>query len=136
MQQERDHDFKGENIRIMDFRHKKARVADRDGWLSFKLRVDPDNTMALVLHYWGGFTGPKTFDILVDGTLVATENIAGKKDGEFIDVRYDIPAELTLAKGQITVRLQPHEGHRAGPIFGARTVWKKGENNADIELDF
>jgi hypothetical protein len=122
MQPERNHAFTGEKTYPMDFMHKKARVAERGGWFSFSLKVDSGNPMALAIHYWGGFTGSKTFDILVDGEKVATENISGKKDGQFIDIQYDIPAELTAGKQRITVRFQPHEGHRAGPIFGARTI--------------
>lgn len=78
--------------------------------------------MALVVHYWGGFTGSKTFDILVDGQKIATENISGKKDGEFIDVQYNIPAKLIADKKRIVVKFSPHDGHRAGPIFGARII--------------
>jgi DUF1680 family protein len=121
IQQERDHAFKGERIRILDFRHKKARVADRGGWFSFELRVDPGNEMALMIHYWGGFTGSKTFDILVNGKKIATENISGKKDGKFIDIQYEIEPELVSDKNKIIVTFEPHQGHRAGPIFGART---------------
>jgi hypothetical protein len=129
MQPERDHAFAGEDIRVVDFMHKKARVADRGGWFSFELGVDPSSAMALVIHYWGGFTGSKTFDILVDGEKVATEDISGKEDGQFIDIQYDIPAELTADKRQITVRFQPHQGHRAGPVFGARTIKRKRVNS-------
>ena len=124
MQQERDHAFKGEHTRVMDFRHKKARVADRGGWFSFELEVDPESAMALVIHYWGGFTGSRTFDILVNGKRVATENISGKKDGQFIDIQYDIPDEL-IGGNKIIVTFQPHDGHRAGPVFGARSIMKK-----------
>jgi len=124
MQQEQDHSFKGEHIRVVDFRHKKARVADRGGWFSFDLNVKPGSPMALVVHYWGGFTGSKTFDILVNGKKVATENISGKKDGQFIDIHYDIESELIADKNKITIRFEPHMGHRAGPIFGARTMMR------------
>lgn len=124
MQQERDHNFKGERIRVVDFKHRKARVADRGGWLSYELKVDPKKAMVLVVNYWGGFTGSKIFDILVDGKQIATENISGKKDGEFINLQYDIPGELTKDKNSITVKFSPHVGHRAGPFFGARTITK------------
>jgi DUF1680 family protein len=123
--QEQDHAFKGERIRVMDFRHKKARVADRGGWFSFELNVGSEKAMALVIHYWGGFTGSKTFDILVDGKKIATENISGKKDGQFVDIQYDISSELIKDKNKIIVRFEPQQGHRAGPIFGARTVIKR-----------
>jgi hypothetical protein len=124
MQQERDHAFKGERTRIMDFRHKKARVADRGGWFSFELNVKPASAMALLIHYWGGFTGSRTFDILINGKKIATENISGKKDGQFIDIQYDIEPELIADKNKIIVMFEPHQGHRAGPIFGARTIMR------------
>lgn len=124
MQQERNHKFTGEKIRVLDYLHKKARVADRGGWFSFEMKVNDEKPMALVVHYWGGFTGSKTFDILVDGTVIATENISGKRDGEFINISYEIPPELLPGKDKILVKFLPHEGHRGGPIFGVRTVKK------------
>jgi hypothetical protein len=87
--------------------------------------------MALVIEYWGGFTGSKTFDILIDDTKIATENISGKKDGEFIDVQYTIPEEITGSRDRITITFAPHEGHRAGPFFYARTVFSNRTPQAD-----
>jgi hypothetical protein len=124
MQPERDHNFAGEKLNMMeDFKNRKARGAERGGWLSFDMKVKRGSSMALVIEYWGGFTGSKTFDILVDGVKVATENISGKKDGEFIDVQYEIPSEIIDGKETITVKFDPHAGHRAGPFFYARTVF-------------
>jgi hypothetical protein len=125
MQPERDHNFTGEKLNIMeDFKHRKARGTERGGWLSFDMNVSPGQPMALVFEYWGGFTGSKTFDILVNDQKIATENISGKKDGEFLDVQYDIPQELTTNVDKVTVKLVPHEGHRVGPFFYARTIIK------------
>ena len=78
--------------------------------------------MALVAEYWGGYTGSKTFDIVVNGERVATDNISGKKDGHFIDVQYDIPESITENVSTIKVEFLPHVGHRAGPLFGMRTI--------------
>jgi DUF1680 family protein len=123
MQPERDHNFKGEKLNILeDFKNRKARGTERGGWLSFDMKVLPGQPMALVFEYWGGFTGSKTFDIHVNDQKIATENISGKKDGAFLDVQYDIPEELTVNKNRITVKLVPHEGHRAGPFFYARSI--------------
>ncbi|MCB0847841.1 MAG: hypothetical protein KDE26_31525, partial [Bacteroidetes bacterium] len=58
-------------------------------------------------------------------TKIATDNISGKQDGSFIDVFYQIPGELTKGKEKVTVKLDPHTGHRAGPFFYARTVPQK-----------
>lgn len=127
MQTERNHNFKGDKLTLIeDFRGRKARGAERGGWMSFDMNVMMAEPMVLILEYWGGYTGSKTFDILVDGTKIATENISGKKDGEFINVAYDIPFELTKSKDKVTVKLDPHQGHRAGPFFYARTM-KQGK---------
>jgi hypothetical protein len=125
MQPERNHNLKGDSLNMMqDFKGRKARGAERGGWLSFTMKVDPNQEMDLVLEYWGGFTGSKTFDILIDGEKIATENVSGKQDGAFIDVPYAIPSTLTAGKNQVEVKLAPHTGHRAGPFFYARTVKK------------
>ena len=129
MQPERDHNFKGEKLNIREsFKNRKARGAERGGWLSFDMKVKKGSPMALVIEYWGGFTGSKTFDILVDEVKIATENISGKKDGAFIDVEYGLPEVLTKGKDKITVKFSPHVGHRAGPFFYARTVLLNASN--------
>jgi len=77
-----------------------------------------------VVDYWGGFPGAKTFDILVNNKIIATENISNKKDGQFISEQYDIPAELLKGKSKITVMFKAHPGNMAGPVFGVRTIRK------------
>lgn len=121
MQPERDHNFQGEKAVVYSLKNRKYREA-RGGWFSFDMKVFKGQPMALVVEYWGGFPGSKTFDILVDGQKIATENIANKKDGQFIDIKYDIPDELTFGKNKITVKFVPHRGHRAGPVFGIRII--------------
>ncbi len=78
--------------------------------------------MGLVVEYWGGFPGAKTFDILVDEELIATENISNKKDGEFILEEYNIPDNITRGKNKVTVRFEAHPGNMAGPLFGVRMI--------------
>lgn len=96
MQPERDHNFTGEKLNLLeDFKNRKARGAERGGWISFDLAVMRGKPMALVMEYWGGFTGSKNFDIMANDRKIATENISGKKHGAFLDVQYDIPEEFT-----------------------------------------
>ena len=64
-----------------DFQGRNARGAERGGWLAFDMKVMNGQPMALVIEYWGGFTGSKTFDILVNDQKIATENISGKANG-------------------------------------------------------
>jgi hypothetical protein len=122
MQSERDHQFKGDSIFIQELKGRKSRGSNRGGWFSFDMKVAQEQPMALVVEYWGGFTGSKTFDILVNDQKIGTENISGIKDGEYLNITYPIPESLTATTKRITVRFQPHVGHRAGPIFKVRTV--------------
>ncbi|WP_157278870.1 glycoside hydrolase family 127 protein [Olivibacter sitiensis] len=122
MQPERDHNFQGEGTHTTSQQGQKARQAERGGWFSFDMKVSGEEPMALAVDYWGGYTGSKTFDILIDDVKVATENISGKKDGAFLTEKYAIPAGLLQGKKKITVKFHPHKGHRAGPVFGLRTI--------------
>ena len=121
MQPERNHGFRGEKTAIWSFKERPFREA-RGGWFSFEMKVDPDLTNALVVEYWGGFPGAKTFDILVNGKVVATENITNKKEGEFVLLQYPVAKEITRGKSNVTVRFQAHPNNTAGPVFGIRTI--------------
>jgi DUF1680 family protein len=121
MQPERDHNFQGENTGVWEIKERKYRES-RGGWFSYDVRVLPDKPVAVAVEYWGGFPGAKTFDILVNGKVIATENISNKKDGQFIYETYPVPQELTRGKHKITVRFQAQPGNTAGPVFGVRVV--------------
>jgi hypothetical protein len=77
-----------------------------------------------VVDYWGGFPGAKTFDILANNKIIATENISNKKEGQFISVQYDIPEELVKGRSKITIRFQAQPNNMAGPVFGVRIIRK------------
>jgi hypothetical protein len=121
MQPERDHNFRGEKTTPGRFKERPNRES-RSGWFSFDMRINPGVPVALIVEYWGGFPGAKTFDIVVNDKVIATENISGKKDGQFINVRYEIPGEISRGKSRITVKFQAHPGNMAGPVFGVRTI--------------
>jgi len=122
MQPERDHNFRSEKTWTEEFKHKKYREADRGGWFAFDMRIKKGVAQQLVFEYYGGFPGGKTFDILVNGYKIVTENISNVKPGEFFYAYYNLPINLVEENEKISVKLLPHEGHRAGPLFSARTV--------------
>ncbi len=122
MQPERDHNFQGEKNWVDEFKHRNYREADRGGWFSFDMDVYAGQPMQLAFEYWGGFPGSRTFDILANGTKIATENISNVKPGEFFFKYYDLPDALTVNGGKVEIKLMPHDGHRAGPLFSARTM--------------
>ncbi|MFB6341422.1 beta-L-arabinofuranosidase domain-containing protein [Saccharicrinis sp. FJH62] len=122
MQPERNHKFKDERTWIDEFKERKYREVNRGGWMSFEMKIIKDKPTSLVLEYWGGYNGSKTFDILVDDKVIATENISAFNQAKFMDMEYKIPEEVISGKDIIEVKLVPHEGHRAGPLFTARTI--------------
>lgn len=122
MQPERDHNFKEEKTWVDEFKNKKYREADRGGTFSFEMGVYAGEPMQLAFEYWGGFPGSRTFDIYVNDVKLATENISNAKPNEFFYKYYSIPDKLTINGGKIKVKLVPHDGHRAGPVFSVRTM--------------
>ena len=122
MQPERDHQFQDKDSWVEEYRGKKARTADRGGWFSFDMYVGKEDPWSLSVEYWGGYTGSKTFDILVEGQRIATENISNKAPGRFIDVSYPVPVDLRNDREKVHIEFLPHEGHRAGPVFTVRTL--------------
>jgi DUF1680 family protein len=123
MQPERNHNFKGEKTSMGGFKERPNRES-RGGWFSYDMKIVADAPVALAVDYWGGFPGSKTFDILINDKIIATENISGKKDGEFICIMYDIPENLSRGRFRVSVKFQAHPANMAGPVFGIRTIRK------------
>lgn len=118
---EKAHNLQGENTQAGPFRDKAWRHA-HSGWFSWDLEVLPDVPMTLGCLYWGDDVPPRTFDILVDGSKIATESLNKNRPGEFFRVEYPIPQELTQGKAKVTVRFQAHEGNTAGGVFECATL--------------
>lgn len=121
-QSEIDHEQKGEQTSAGEWQYRKLRHAEDGGWFSFKARVTPDQPVELVCTYWGGELGNRTFDILINGQVIATQTLHQDKPGQFFDKTYVIPAALTRAKQAVEVRFRAHPGNFAGGLFGARIL--------------
>jgi PAS domain S-box-containing protein len=122
-QPEADHNLQSSRSSTGVFRDAHFRHARGPGWFSYDLKVDPDASQALLVRYWGQETGRRTFDLLVDRRLLATENPVGKWDRpEFVDVEYPLPADWLTGQGRVTVRFQGHPGHMAGGIYDVRIL--------------
>ena len=122
MQPERDHNMRGEQIETGEHLGRKWRHALNGGWISFDLKVLPDQRVSLVVTYWGGETGERNFAILVDEVKIADQSLRNNKPGQFFDQTYNIPPELTRNKTKITVRFQALPGNMAGGFYGLRIV--------------
>jgi uncharacterized protein len=121
MQDERDHNVQGEQTEAGDAAGRKWRHAFDGGWFSFEMKVPTGLPAELHCTFWGNEVG-RTFDILVDGTVIATQTLHHNRGNQFFEVAYAIPAELTAGKQQVTIRFQAYPGNFAGGLFGARLL--------------
>ena len=67
-------------------------------------------------------SGADLYDILIDGRKIATQKLNASKPGQFMDVTYDVPPDLTKGKQKVTVKFQAHPGSTAGGAFGCRIL--------------
>jgi len=94
---------------------------DAQGRFSYTLKVPSDQPAALRCVYWGGDAG-RAFDILIDGTKVATQTLTGARPGEYLPVTYPVPEALTRGKSQVVVRFEAKDGGTAGGLFDLRVL--------------
>lgn len=93
-----------------------------NGWFSYEMMVDGQSPMTLSCTYWGSDKQNREFDILVDNTVIATQQIQELKLGEFVDVAYPIPENLTRGKSMVIVKFQSKKNRVAGAVFCCRML--------------
>ncbi|HEY5408692.1 MAG TPA: beta-L-arabinofuranosidase domain-containing protein, partial [Ginsengibacter sp.] len=124
MQPERDHNLKSsEKSYVDDAYGRSGREVRKDGFFSFDMKVDPNKPTALLFTYIGDDKN-RSFDILVDGVRIASQELTSKETGKFYDIEYTIPEELLKEKSTIEVKVQSTNGKTAGRVFGVRTIRK------------
>ncbi|MES1159350.1 MAG: beta-L-arabinofuranosidase domain-containing protein [Bacteroidota bacterium] len=126
MQPERDHNFVSEKSFTGDAEGKKWRMARENGYFSFTMKTDPTEINNLVCTYWGTDNRSKTFDIFVNDTKIATEDLNKFRTNKFYYIGYPIPKELTASKSSVTVKFVPKEHNTIGPVYGIRMA--KGDD--------
>ena len=121
-QNERDHRLQGTKTETdgNSWRH-----AVDGGWFSWDLKVLPGEPQDLRVKYWGGDSGGREFDILVDGDRLATLKLDNNRPGEFYEDTYSIPDQLTRGKAKVTVKFQAHTGKIAGGVFGCAILTRE-----------
>jgi len=95
--------------------------AARNGWISYDLKVVGNKPMSLVCTYRGSGGRRHSFDILIDGEKIATENLLYHPTESF-DVEYPLPAKLTRGKQSISVKFQALPEAIAGAVLDVRVV--------------
>jgi uncharacterized protein len=122
MQPERDHNLQGERTGAGEALGRRWRHAVDGGWFSFELTVEPGQSAELLCTYWGGDSGNRVFDLIVEGQRIATQRLQADHPGQFFDVTYPIPGGMIEGRERVTIRFQAHPGAMAGGLFGARML--------------
>lgn len=122
MQPERDHNLTGDKLEAGEDHTRKYRVANGGGSMTFTMKVDSSAQNILIGTYWGMDNRGRLFDVLVDGKVIASEDLNKYKESRFYDIAYRIPQELTKGKSTITVTFQAKPNNSAGPVYGLRLV--------------
>ena len=114
--------FQGKRSSTGQHQGRTWRDAKNGGWFSYRLPVDANADVNLLCTYWGGETGNRVFDIVVENKTITTQTLNRNQPGKFFDAAYRIPADLVSGKQFITVRFQAHAGAKAGGLFDCRIV--------------
>lgn len=119
-QPEVEHGFAGEGVATGEFQGRRWR---HGRWFQYTLDLRGEKAADLAVTYWGSDRG-RQFDVLANGTLLATERLDGFPAGEFFEKRYSLPAEVIEAakEGQVIVRFSGRDGSLAGGVFDVRLM--------------
>lgn len=71
--------------------------------------------------YWGSHSG-RTFDILIDVNIIATQTLTGKDPGKYFSESYPIPPALICGRTSATITFRDKPGSNAGGVFDVRIV--------------
>lgn len=118
-QPEIDHAFVGEGVETGIFNGRRWR---HGRWFEYTLDTHGEKNAILAVTYNGGDRG-RTFDVLVNGTRLATEELKGELPDKFVEKLYVIPAEVLAAspQGKVTIKFSAPQG-LAGGVFDVRLM--------------
>jgi DUF1680 family protein len=118
-QPEVEHGFAGEGTETGEHQGRRWRHGQ---WFQYTLNTRGEKAVDLVVTYWSGDRG-RTFDIQVNGTIVATEALTGNAPDRFVEKRYPIPAEVIAAatEGRVTVKFVA-KTWLAGGVYDVRLM--------------
>jgi len=95
------------------------------GSISYEMDTNGESDLSLMVRYWGNETTcSRTFDILVDGQKLATENLVNKwKSNDFVNQEYALPSSMVAGKKTVVVTFQATSG-TIGGLYGVRILRK------------
>jgi hypothetical protein len=122
-QPEMDHRIKSDKSRnVFNAAIGRSYRDANNGWFSYEMLVDGQSPMTLSCTYWGSDKLNREFDILVDGKVIATQQIEELKPGEFVEVAYPVPEAFTRGKDLVAVTFQAKKHKYAGGVYSCRML--------------
>ena len=109
------------NYNGLDWRDANENLSSA-GSFAYTMAVLSNVSMNVACTYWGSDSGGRVFDILVNGSLIATQTLTNNVPGQFFNVEYPLAPALTAGKTNVTILFKAHTGQIAGGVFGLQTV--------------
>jgi hypothetical protein len=116
---ERAHDLSAEQSTTGRVADHTWRDAAPNGAFSYVLALPTTPQPVLICTYWGGDRA-RSFDIVVNGVVVATQKLEGLQPGKPIEIAYPLPPEALTGQQNLTVRFQGTGQGRVGGILSLR----------------
>ena len=115
---EREHSLESKISYAVVYRGRVGRDARSGGFFECIVKAGP-GPLTLQATYWGE-ERDRRFKILIDGVIVAGEQLSGAGPSNFVERDYAIDPALTDGKSTLHIRFEPETGSSAGPVFGLR----------------
>jgi DUF1680 family protein len=122
-QPETDHAYQGEET-TTGLRH--GRHWRQGKWFQYTLNTRGEKTAVLSVTY-SGDDSDRSFDILANDTLLATQELVAEKPREFVEKTYVLPATLLASapEGRVIVKFVARKG-LAGGVYEVRLLRPEG----------
>ena len=118
---EQAHDGQGLDDRRRPWFEGRAGRESKTTPFGYTLKVDSARQVSLVTTCRGSDEQPRTFDVLVDGTVVATDTLP-LEPARLIDLEHPVPASLTHGRSSVAVTYRPHAGSQTGAVYEVRMI--------------
>lgn len=95
----------------------------RGDWFQYTLNTRGAKAADLAVTYWGGERDCH-YEILANGTVLATEELNRPQPGSFFEKRYAIPATVlaTAPDGRVTIKFAARPGRATAGVFEVRLL--------------
>jgi hypothetical protein len=95
------------------------------GLISYEFETNSEDSLSLMVRYWGNEGCTRTFDISIDDEKLTTETISNRwKKDEFVNVTYPIPDKMVKGKKIVRISFTASSG-MVGGIYSVRLLRNK-----------